>query len=202
MGNKGRFGKYGEIKRLQRLRQAGRRPTLHESQERQAKRRRSPKAGAQPKEHTAVRPARADDADFVGRLGLRVFTVYGPYEETISQWFLSGRSVTLIALSGRRPVGFAMIGEGSPGGPLPHEPELLAIAVEPEYQQKGIGRTLLKEIERLAAGKGATRLFLHTATDNLPARRLFTANGYRPLEIRGYFYPAGQDALIMFKDLA
>jgi ribosomal-protein-alanine N-acetyltransferase len=131
----------------------------------------------------------------------KVFSLYGPYREMVSEWLASGMTATLIALIDGSPVGFAMVGR------LVREPqgqavcELLAIAVEPDRQQMGIGRRLLKEIERRAEQMGEAALLLHTAVANLPAQKLFSKAGYRPGGIKKKFYPAGQDALMMFKKI-
>ena len=100
-----------------------------------------------------------------------------------------------------KPAGFAMIGHLSHEKTIPQVSELLAIAVEQETRRVGIGGTLIREIERKAAELDVRRLFLHTATENLSARRLFTKNGYRPSEIKTRFYPEGQDALMMSKEI-
>jgi ribosomal protein S18 acetylase RimI-like enzyme len=145
MGKKGRFGKYGEIKRFDRLRRA---------------------------KTAALETNRM-------------------YETT----------VTIVACIDGIPVGFAMIGDPFSRYDLRQLTELLAIAVDPEKQRKGIGGLLLSEAEKKATELGIRRIFLHTATGNLPARRLFTQAGYRPWEIKRSFYPKGQDAIAMLKNL-
>jgi ribosomal protein S18 acetylase RimI-like enzyme len=148
-----------------------------------------------------IRPARPADKDFIGNLSRRVFNVYGPYGDTVIQWFESGTAATLVAVIQRKPVGFAMVGYSFDHRTLQCFSELLAIAVEPESQRMGVGRMLLRAIETKATELDYTRLFLHTAVGNLGARKLFLASGYHPWEIRKGFYPAGQDAVMMFKDI-
>jgi ribosomal-protein-alanine N-acetyltransferase len=84
---------------------------------------------------------------------------------------------------------------------IPAVSELLAIAVEPDRQHMGIGQMLLDEIEKKAASLGEKRLFLHTATENVAAQKLFIKNAYRPQETKRNFYPKGQDALMMVKEI-
>jgi ribosomal-protein-alanine N-acetyltransferase len=110
-------------------------------------------------------------------------------------------AVTLIALHEERPVGFAMLGRFSNPAQVLFSAELLAIAVEPRKQRMGAGRLLMNEIEEIALSLGVNRLFLHTAKDNLPAQKLFRSCLFTPSELKRNFYPAGQDALLMFKDL-
>ena len=148
-----------------------------------------------------IRPAKASDSGFITELSLRVFQVYGPYGDTVSQWFESGTTLTLIALIDGKSIGFAMIGNLSNDTDLGLASELLAIAIEPERQRMGMGEILLKEIERRAIDLKVRRLFLHTAKENILAQRLFTRNGYHPWWIEKRFYPAGQDAVVMSKEI-
>jgi len=109
--------------------------------------------------------------------------------------------MTLISLSEGRPVGFVMIGalhEGSEGEAYA---EVLAIAVTPEFQRRGIGGELLQVAHRKVEEMGDLRLFLHTAEENLSAQKLFLKTGYRFVVTKRGFYPAGQDALMMVKEL-
>jgi ribosomal protein S18 acetylase RimI-like enzyme len=145
-------------------------------------------------------PAESSDGDFIKRLSRDVFNIYGPYDETIPAWFRSDRSVTIVARAKGKPIGFVMIGKLDSRYDFHSVSELLAIAVEPQWQGRGIGESLLREAERRAVDLGIKRIFLHTATDNLQAQRLFTRVGYRPWEIKRSFYPKGQDAYVMAKE--
>ncbi len=202
MGHRGRFGKYGEIKRLNRLRHArksapfsraqGVRPSVHGT---------SFKESYDKKTLVKIRPARPSDSRYIVQLSESVFHVYGPYGRIISNWLESGMTVTLVAVMSRKPTGFVMISYF----PQETEPqqlsELLAIAVAPKKQRMGIGEMLLKEVEREAAQMGIIELFLHTAEENLAAQNLFAKNKYVSRGIHEGFYPAGQNALIMSKKI-
>ena len=199
MGNRGRFGKYGEIKRLNRLRGSGMRDApgkgwgtgehVHA------------KEGFHRKGRLTTRPSKRSDKRFIAQLSGKVFSVYGPYREMVSQWFATGMTVTRIALVAGSPVGFAMMGRWLQEGSGESACELLAIAVEPGKQQQGIGLRLLQEIETEVGRMGEGMLLLHTAVENLPAQKLFSKAGYRPCGIKRKFYPAGQHALMMVKEM-
>jgi GNAT superfamily N-acetyltransferase len=147
-----------------------------------------------------LRNAMASDSRFIGRLSRDVFAIYGPYEDILSKWFRLGNGVTtIIACLNKIQIGFAMLSEPSERYDLQDVSELLGIAVEPERQGKGIGGMLLQAIESKSASLSNKWLFLHTAVDNMPARRLYERNGYRNLEIKRCFYPEGQDAIMMYK---
>lgn len=153
------------------------------------------------KERIRIRSVRATDTDYIQGLSKRVFSRYGPYDDTITRWFLSGLTLTILASKGKRPVGFAMLGRSSYGNPFSRVYELLAIAVEPEMQKLGIGSLLMGEIEEKARRMQVETLVLHTAIDNITGQRLFTKHGFIASGIKNLFYPEGQDALMMSKDL-
>ena len=202
MGSRGRYGKYGEVRRIERLRLAGTMASfLHESGSRPFKRSPFFRKGVYQKAIVKIRPAMEADTDFISQLSGKVFNIYGPYEDIVPKWFKSGMTTTIIAVMKKKPVGFAMIGNRSGERDLKHVYELLAIAVEPEKQQMGIGQTLMKDIERKAIELVGKKLFLHTAKENHSAQKLFIANGYSPYEIKRNFYPAGQDAVVMSREI-
>jgi ribosomal-protein-alanine N-acetyltransferase len=146
-----------------------------------------------------IRIAKPSDTDFIIDLSGKVFQIYGPYKEIITQWLESGTTFTIIALHEKKRIGFAMIillpDEYGPQ----QDSELLAIAVEAAAQRSGIGQRLIKALESKAVDLGIKRIFLHTARENFPARKLFLRNGYQARAVEKNFYPAGQDALMMFK---
>jgi ribosomal protein S18 acetylase RimI-like enzyme len=149
-----------------------------------------------------VRPANPGDVDYIRSLSKRVFQQYGPYEDMVTHWFESGRTVTLLALMKKHPVGFVMLGRLEHPFYLPIVSEVLAVAVEPSRSRLGIGSLLMKEVQRKAKEIEVETLVLHTAIDNLVGQRLFRTCGFASSEIKKEFYPAGQDALMMYKEIA
>jgi ribosomal protein S18 acetylase RimI-like enzyme len=149
-----------------------------------------------------LRRAVALDSLFIGSLSRQVFSIYGPYEEILLKWFMLEKSITtILACRNNIRLGFAMLSEPCARYNLPDASELLGIAVVPEKQGKGIGRMLLSAIDSVSLDLGIKWLLLHTAVDNLPARRLYEKIGYKPLEVKRWFYPEGQDAVAMFKQV-
>ena len=201
MGNRGRFGKYGEIKRNARLRQARKSGlTSIKSSFKSKKSRPAPwkRTGHGP--NVTFREGTYSDEIFITQLSGMVFSVFGPYEELVPKWIGYESTVTIIACVDGSPAGFAMIGDPFNRYDIQWVTELLAIAVEPKNQNQGIGTLLLKEVDKRVAELHIKRIFLHTATDNYSARRLFLKAGYRPWQIKRAFYPAGQDAIVMSKE--
>jgi len=153
------------------------------------------------KDNTTIRPAKPSDKAFITGLSGKVFSIYGPYSTTVSRWFESGVTMTLISMAEGRPVGFVMIGAQPGDREGETQAEVLAIAVTPEFQKRGIGGELLQFAQRSVEELGEPRLFLHTAKENLAAQKLFLRHGYRFVETKNGFYPSGQDALMMVNEI-
>jgi ribosomal protein S18 acetylase RimI-like enzyme len=202
MSKRGRFGKYGEIKRISRLQKA-RTTSMHVV----GLGTKATKGGTIRKEkkpqrlHVELKRAEASDVEFVRNLSHRVFRQYGPYEQMLPQWFESGITLTLLAFMDRMPVGFAMLSRPIPTWVLPRICELLAIAVDPTKQRLHVADLLLKNLEKTAEKLKVKKMVLHTAKQNFPAQNLFMKHGFVPSEIKKSFYPNGQDALLMYKNL-
>jgi ribosomal protein S18 acetylase RimI-like enzyme len=96
---------------------------------------------------------------------------------------------------------------GTPdGGPKHHQviADLLALAVLPTYQRKGIGTKLLDHVidvaERVAPASKITQLRLTVAEHNVGAQRLYARNGFHIVE-GAATYDRGQRALRMVRAL-
>ena len=148
-----------------------------------------------------IRFAFDSDSSFIRDLSTKAFSPFGDYGEVVLSWHNSGKSITVIACYEENPLGFAMV--SSPFSRYDHNcsSELLAIAIETVWQGRGIGKLLIKRMEKIAIEAGILTIFLHTAVDNRHARKLFLDTGYRIWQIKKNFYPMGQDACIMAKIL-
>ena len=198
MSKRGRFGKYGEIKRISRLRRA--RVGAHDVPERGTKATKwAAFAKKTPTPRVTIKAAEVSDVEFIHSLSKRVFSRYGPYENMLTHWFESEITETLLAFMEKRPVGFAMLGRHQYEWNSRQVAELLAIAVEPAKQKRGIGNYLIREIVSKAEELRVGIVVLHTALENMPAQRLFKKHGFLPSEVKKSFYPKGQDALLMYK---
>ncbi|PKP75663.1 MAG: ribosomal-protein-alanine acetyltransferase [Alphaproteobacteria bacterium HGW-Alphaproteobacteria-6] len=91
------------------------------------------------------------------------------------------------------------------GRVLAGEAELLTLAVRPEARRHGIGRRLVAEFLRIAAGRGAETAFLEVAADNAAAIALYRAAGFAGAgRRRGYYGGAAAapvDALVLSQPL-
>ena len=102
--------------------------------------------------------------------------------------------IALKAVQDDRIVGFIA------GDPRRHEGHtiIVTIAVHPDYQRRGIGERLLREVEARSA---LLRLQLMVRTSNLPALRLYRKLDYTIVETWPRYYEDGEDAYVMEKSL-
>ncbi len=98
------------------------------------------------------------------------------------------------------PAGFVL------GRVVVDDAEILSLGVARAWQRRGIAARLLASLERLAARRGATRLFLEVSADNGPARQLYLAHGFSEAGRRVAYYERRHgpqaDAVVMSKALA
>lgn len=101
------------------------------------------------------------------------------------------------ARAGERLIGYAVLGAFGPDGD--HEFEVFNIAVDPEFQGRGLGRALLAEMLAVADAESAP-VMLEVATGNVPARTLYEAHGFSVVGMRrNYYQPSGEDAYAMVR---
>lgn len=68
-------------------------------------------------------------------------------------------------------------------------------------QGRGIGAAQLRWMLEEAAARGARGLMLEVRASNDPARRLYTRHGFADVRVRRRYYPGGEDAVVMLKEL-
>jgi len=152
-----------------------------------------------------IRYASPDDRPFVGELAGKVFSQYGSYSRYLTDWLDTGGVTTLIGEVEQERVGLLMlVAYPDPKNPTEGIADLLAIAVEPRFQSRGLGKILLEravaEARRLPSPVPIRKMYLSVAETNARAQRLFSRRGFRVTSGEG-IYPAGQRALHMVKIL-
>lgn len=146
-----------------------------------------------------IKAADHSDAGFIRSLSESVFSQYGPYENLLPEWFLSGLVLTLKAVIRKTPMGFIMLGI------ITNDPfdkriaELVAVAVAPDGRRMGIADRLMTAGLRMAEERFVQQVILHTGVENLAAQALFEKHGFVSSERKKGFYPNGQNALMMVK---
>jgi len=85
------------------------------------------------------------------------------------------------------------------------EAEILMLAVRPDARRSGLGRRLTEAAADVCMTRGAERLFLEVAEDNMAARMLYVRAGFVEVGRRRAYYarPDGPaaDALILSLNL-
>lgn len=80
------------------------------------------------------------------------------------------------------PIGFAL------ASGVAEERELLSLGVLPVHRRSGVGRQLVESIIAESKMRGATRLFLEVAEDNVAAQRLYRLLGFVAVGRRPGYY--------------
>ena len=169
-----------------------------------------------------LRPARPDDLDFVTELSGEVFNVFGAYDAFLPKYLDHPDVITTVTQLGPDRVGFTMFalvvsetplpwlappGPSSleSGGQLWVDAEMVAIAVAPRWQDKGVGRQQLRALIALARERSRDRsirsLQLNVADDNRRAMGLFKSEGFRVVDEEDGRYPRGQRSIRMALEL-
>lgn len=81
------------------------------------------------------------------------------------------------------------------------EAEIQLIATAEMYRRCGRGGKVLEDLVKEAEKRGVKRIFLEVRVSNAPAMSLYLKHGFRGLYARVRYYPDGEDALVMVKEL-
>lgn len=139
-----------------------------------------------------IRNMEKGDLDWAHDLDCRLFSDSAWEKEDMREAFLPGRR--FLVEEGEKPEGWAAM---DASGPFAH---ILSIDVEPDFQGKGLGSSLLFSLLSLAKNMGKKKCLLEVSCDNASALRLYKKFGFKTRgRIEGY-YPSS-DAFIMEKDL-
>ncbi len=102
--------------------------------------------------------------------------------------------IALKAVAAERVVGFIAADPRQQEG----HTIIVTLAVDPEYQRRGIGERLLREVE---ARTTLPRFQLMVRKSNLPALHLYRKLNYTIVETWSHYYEDGEDAYVMEKTL-
>lgn len=143
-------------------------------------------------------PLTAEDATGCAGLEQILFAGDGPWSAAAFLSEIGSRHTTCVAArAGERLVGYAVL--AALGRPGDREFEVHTIGVDPAYQGRGIGRTMLRRLLDLADAESAP-VVLDVRTDNLPARSLYLAHGFEVAGVRPRYYrPSMADAYLMVR---
>lgn len=158
-----------------------------------------------------IRRAEVQDHPWIVATGAEAYADLGDYTRILPSWLEQPGVLAWIDhdVQGRGR-GFAMLGfytedNVRTNGKPQVIADLLALAVLPTYQRKGIGGKLLAHVidvaERVAPSSNITQLRLTVAEDNVGAQRLYARAGFHVVE-GAATYDRGQRALRMVRPLA
>jgi ribosomal-protein-alanine N-acetyltransferase len=139
-----------------------------------------------------LRPMRASDLDRIMEIEPVIYThpwTRGNFEDSMrvgySCWVIDCGGVVT-------GYGVLMIGV--------REAHLLNLSIAPEWQRRGLGRTLLEHFVRIGRDSDAQQMFLEVRPSNTSARRMYADYGFRDVSVRRGYYPAAggrEDAILM-----
>ena len=161
-----------------------------------------------------IRRAEVADHPWIIATGAEAYRDLGDYTRILPSWLEQPGVLAWIDHDSQgRGRGFAMLGfylDDPSAAPLtpdratPVVADLLALAVLPAYQNKGIGTNLLHHVievaERVGPQSRITQLRLTVAESNTGAQRLYARYGFRMVD-GSATYDRGQRALRMARPL-
>ncbi len=159
-----------------------------------------------------IRRAEVQDFPWIVATGAEAYRDLGDYTRILPSWLEQPGVLAWIDQDATgRGRGFAMLGfysEAPPGVSAPGVQQvvadLLALAVLPAFQRKGIGGKLLLHVievaERVAPASHIAQLRLTVAENNTGAQRLYARAGFHIVD-GAATYDRGQRALRMVREL-
>ncbi len=157
-----------------------------------------------------IRRAAVTDHPWIVETGAEAYRDLGDYTAILPSWLEQRGVLAWIDhdVSGRGR-GFAMLGfylddPQKPPGQAKVVADLLALAILPAHQGRGIGTALLTHVldvaERVAYSSGIPSIRLSVAENNIGAQRLYLRHGFQVVD-GSTTYDKGQRALRMVRAL-
>lgn len=142
--------------------------------------------------------AQPSDATTIAEMSKRLIEVDLPWSWTskrVAKHIRDRDSVVLTARVGTELVGFAIMQFSD------ETAHLNLLAVEPGYEQFGIGRALVQWLEKSAATAGTFDVALEVREGNVGARWFYRKLGYREVRCLVGYYGRVENAVRMVRDL-
>ncbi len=141
----------------------------------------------------ALRPATPDDAADFARLHVTGFE--RPWDAgEFAGWLARPDAFAIVAERDGVAAGFGLaLAAGE-------DAEILTIVVDPPLRGAGMGGALLAALDVEAAKRGLKRWVLEVSRNNLPARALYSRQGFMEIAVRKHYYRTADglaDALVM-----
>jgi ribosomal-protein-alanine N-acetyltransferase len=141
-----------------------------------------------------LRVMRFEDLDNVVDIENRVFP--NPWPRYFFEKDLESRNAVAFVVEEKgKIVGYSL------GMCVDVELHISNIAVATDFQRRGLGSKMLREMERVAVERGCGYAYLEVRTTNVPAITMYKNKGYDILYIRKRYHLDGNDAYVMQKEL-
>ena len=119
-----------------------------------------------------------------------------PWSEESLEFLLGDQATALVAITDGQVVGYVGMTH------VLDEGQITNLAVHPDARRRGVGITLMRELEILARKLGIAFLSLEVRASNTAARTLYASCSWRDAGVRKNFYKLPtEDAVIMTKTL-
>ena len=142
-----------------------------------------------------IRPWTYEDIYSIAELEKQCFS--DPWSfQMLADSFFGENTLTAVAEREGKVEGYAFL-VGVQG-----EADLANIAVSPSFRRRGAANALLDYLEGEAKKRGTERIFLEVRVSNSPALMLYLRHGFQGVYARSRYYADGEDALVMWKELA
>lgn len=139
------------------------------------------------------------EADLAAVCAIEQAAYSHPWTEGIFRDCLGNGQDCWVGAFGDRPVAHAVLSIGA------GECHLLNLCVHPLWQNRGLGRLILRSLLDRAKTLGVGKVFLEVRASNAPAQRLYLREGFAKIGVRRGYYPsqAGrEDALVFSLDVS
>ena len=144
-------------------------------------------------ENCRVRNVKESDLSSIYLIELKSFKYPYPLQLFVFYYKLSPETFIVVECSSN-VVGYAI---GLIEGDVGH---IISLAVDPKFRGRGLGKLLLRELEKRLVSAGAKVFKLEVSVNNLIALRMYTSLGYRVVNLIRNYYPDGSDAYLMIKE--
>jgi ribosomal protein S18 acetylase RimI-like enzyme len=138
-----------------------------------------------------VEPARDEDVISVAKLAGRALDIDPSTWEMHDPCCMVARNVKNDEI-----VGFALADRDAPC-----EGHLLALAVDRNHRNGGLGGNLLERIRYQMQREGAMRMVLEVRANDLATQRFYTRHGFHPEGLERHAYGDGEDAVTFAQPL-
>ncbi len=112
--------------------------------------------------------------------------------EGIRHYFDEGLALFIVARDEKETVGYACVACAADEG------DLVSIAVDEDYRQKGIAAELLDIACGELKKEGVSKLFLEVRESNVPARKLYEKRGFLEAGRRRGFYSNPKEDAVLY----